>query len=297
MEALVAQRTAALEEKSAALEQSLDELHAAQALLIQQEKLASLGGLTAGIAHEIKNPLNFVVNFAGLNAELAGELRHALDAGDRQAADEALGYLEMNARKIYEHGQRADGILRGMLDHAQGQRGERLPVDLNDFVEEHAALAYHGARDRHGHFRCAVEVDVDADVDAMTVEAAPQELGRVLLNLLGNAFDAVRERAARTAGGDGDGYDPRVRVRTRRAPGGVVVEVEDNGVGIPAALRPRVFEPFFTTKPTGRGNVGLGLSLAHDIATAHGGTLTAAAADGATTFTLTLPARTDGAPA
>jgi len=296
MEGLVAERTAALQQKSRALEEkttalarSLEDLRTAQDRLIHQEKMASLGALTAGIAHEIKNPLNFVVNFAGLNAELAGELRDALAAGDDALTAETLDALETNARKVQEHGRRADGIVRSMLDHSRGERGDRRSFDVNDLVEEHVGLAYHGARARDRHFHCAVETYLDPAVGE--IEGMPQDVGRVLLNLLANAFDAVRARAH--PGGDGAAapYAPRVQVRTARVDGEVRIEVEDNGAGIPPEVRQRIFEPFFTTKPTGQGNTGLGLSMSHEIVVqGHGGRLEVASTPGeGTTFTVVLP--------
>ncbi len=289
MEGLVAERTVALEEKSEALEQSLDGLRGAQARLVQQEKLASLGGLAAGLAHEIKNPLNFVTNFAQLNVGLAADLREAFHTGDREMVEEMLVDLEANTQKIHEHGHRADGIVRGMLGHARGEGGQRQPFGLNALVEEHVALVYHGARARDGQFQCTVEIDLDPAVG--DVDGVPQEIARVLQNLLGNAFDAVRARA--TAGGDGAPFEPVVTVRTRRTGDSVTVAVGDNGPGVPADLRARIFEPFFTTKPTGQGT-GLGLSLSHGVVVGHGGALEVESVEGAgATFTVTLPSRNE----
>jgi signal transduction histidine kinase/ligand-binding sensor domain-containing protein len=286
----VEEANAKLEAANGRLEASLRDLRETQAQLVQSEKLASLGQLTAGIAHEIKNPLNFVNNFADLSVDLADEVGQELaEAGDRPASallDELgplLDDLRENARRIHEHGQRADRIVRAMLLHSRGGAGERGRVDLNRFVDEYANLAYHGARANDADFHVALERDLGADVGE--VEIVPQELGRVLINLITNAFHAVHERAAA-----GHGYAPAVTLRTRRRGGRVVLEVEDNGTGIPAATRERIFEPFFTTKPTGEGT-GLGLSLAYDIVTqVHGGQMSVESVEGeGTTFTVVLP--------
>jgi signal transduction histidine kinase len=243
--------------------------------------MASLGRLTAGIAHEIKNPLNFVNNFAGLSQELVAELEAEADPAVRQAL---LADLKANAAKIEEHGRRADAIVRAMMDHARGGSGERRSVALNGLVEEYARHAYHALRARHPAF--AVTLDLDLAEDAGEVEVVPQDIGRVLLNLLGNAFDAVRARAAEAEGT----YAPAVRVVTRRTDEGVEVRVEDNGCGMPAEVQARAFEPFFTTKPTGTGT-GLGLSMSYDVVTqGHGGTLTVESEPGVgSTFAMTLP--------
>ena len=275
LEAEVARRTAELR-------QALEDLERAQARLVQQEKMASLGQLTAGIAHEIKNPLNFVTNFAGLSADLLDELDETDDAAERA---ELLADLRTNAQKIEAHGARADAIVRSMMAHARSGAGAHRPVGLDALVAEHADLAWHGLRARRPHPTVALRRDLEAP--GARVEADPQELGRVLINLLDNAFDAVLERAS-TAG---PGYVPTVTVSTRAAGDAAVVRVEDNGTGMPEAVRARVFEPFFTTKPTGAGT-GLGLSLSHDVVVqGHGGSLEAESAEGeGSAFVVTLPA-------
>ena len=284
MEALVAERTAILEH-------ALRNLQEAQDRLVQQEKMASLGQLTAGIAHEIKNPLNFVNNFATLNAERVDELMAVAAANPAaRLADvgEALEDLRANAHRINEHGRRADAIVRSMMEHARGKPSDRRPVDLNRLVEEHVGFAFHGRRAKDPLFEVAIERDYDPAVGE--VEVVPQDLGRVLLNLLHNAFDALS-----TPSGDGRADDladpPRVVVRTRRRGAEVEIRVEDNGPGIPEPLRRRIFDPFFTTKPVGLGT-GLGLSLSHEIVVqGHGGTLAAESGDGAgAAFVVTLPA-------
>jgi signal transduction histidine kinase len=254
--------------------------------------MASLGKLTAGIAHEIKNPLNFVNNFALLSVDLADELDAALDAaGDtpaetlRQELAELVAELKANAAKIVDHGRRADGIVKSMLAHSRGGKGTRRPVDVNALVAEYADLAYHGMRAKHPGIQ--IHLKQELAPEAGSVSLVPEEIGRVLINLISNAFDAVRERNARNAADD----PPTVTVRTRPIPGAVEIEIADNGDGIPADVRERIFEPFFTTKPTGEGT-GLGLSIAYDIVTAgHGGALTVESHEGeGTRFTLCLPA-------
>ncbi|MEZ4700238.1 MAG: ATP-binding protein [Rhodothermales bacterium] len=263
-------------------------LAAAQQQLVVKEKLASLGQLTAGIAHEIKNPLNFVNNFADLSSDIVDELgrvidRHApaLPAADREQAEEMMSDLRLNVRKIAEHGRRADGIVKSMLLHARGTHGERQEVDLNGFVEENTTLAYHGFRASHPDV--SVQIERQYDPDAGRAAIVPQDIGRVLINLLNNAFYAVGERGR--AGGEAV-----VRVQTRAEADGVSITVADNGPGIPAPLKKRVFEPFFTTKPAGEGT-GLGLSLSYDIVThGHGGRLSMESDEGeGATFTVWLP--------
>ena len=272
------------------LEASLADLQAAQDQLVQAEKLASLGQLTAGIAHEIKNPLNFVNNFADLSVELADELADELHAHRDQPVEGLLGELDPllddlreNARRIHEHGQRADRIVRAMLLHSRGGTGEKARVDVNAFVEEYANLAYHGAKANDADFQ--VTLDRQLDAGAGEADVVPQEMGRVLINLLTNAFYAVQKRSGEPE------FAPLVTVRTRRDGEGVVVEIEDNGVGMTEETQRRVFEPFFTTKPSGQGT-GLGLSLAHDIVVGvHGGELAVESALGeGTTFTIAIPA-------
>ena len=250
--------------------------------------MASLGALTAGIAHEIKNPLNFINNFAEVNEELADELREAYEADPEIKLAElldVLDYLKQNAQVINQHGKRADGIVQAMMQHASGGTGEREAVAINALVDEYVDLAYHGKRAQTPGF--TVEIDRDYDEGVGTVSMVPQEIGRVLLNLLSNAFDAVHEEAdAETA------YEPAVQVSTRRNGDAVEIRIVDNGPGIDKDFREKIFEPFFTTKPTGTGT-GLGLSLAYDIVTqGHGGTLMVESTEGeGATFIVTLPTR------
>ncbi len=277
-------------ERTAELERSLEELRQAQDQLVQQEKMASLGALTAGIAHEIKNPLNFINNFAALSGELVDELREDVLAyaeadGKKNGELEALMRdLKTNASKIEEHGRRADGIVKSMLLHSRGTPGERQEVNLNTLVEEYVSLAYHGMRAQHAGFNVAIARDYGEYVK--TVEVVPQELGRVFINLLSNAFDAVHEQAARLDGH----YAPAVSVRTRALGDNVEIRVRDNGPGIPAGTREKIFEPFFTTKPTGEGT-GLGLSMSYDIVTqGHGGEMRVESTEGeGAAFVVMLP--------
>ncbi len=275
---------AALAQAHDALQQTHDQLKTIQKQLIHAEKMASLGQLTAGIAHEIKNPLNFVNNFADLNAELTEELEQALDESEPVAyLKELIGDLKRNMEVIAQHGRRADGIVRSMMEHMRGGAGRREPLNLNAFVSRTVlpVLKRSLAQDP----RIVVHEDYDEAVGAVPV--VPQELSRVLLNLLGNAFDAVQERTAEAD----DDYMPTVRVSTRRVGDRVEIRVSDNGVGVPAERRGRIFEPFFTTKSAG-ARTGLGLSLAYDIVVqGHGGTLTVESGEGkGATFVVGLPA-------
>jgi GAF domain-containing protein len=275
-----------------AAEAALADLRRAQDRLIQSEKMASLGQLTAGIAHEIKNPLNFVNNFAGLSVELLDELKETaspafagLAEDERADVDEIVAMLTGNLEKIAEHGRRADGIVKSMLEHSRGVSGERREVDLNALVDEALNLAYHGARAQDASFSITLERDLDPAVAA--IELAPQEMTRVFLNLFGNGFYAATKRAR----GNGEaGYRPTLQVSTRDLGDAVEVRVRDNGTGIPPEIREQLFQPFFTTKPTGEGT-GLGLSISWDIVTQqHGGTITVDSREGKfTEFTIHLP--------
>jgi signal transduction histidine kinase len=268
------------------------DLKAAQANLIQAEKMASLGQLTAGIAHEIKNPLNFVNNFASLSNELLEELKDEaepalaiLDGDKRAEIDETLVMLSGNLEKIAEHGKRADNIVKSMLEHSRGVSGERREVDLNGLVEEALNLAYHGARAHDQNFNITLERDYAASLQP--IELAPQEMTRVFLNLFANGFYAANKRAH--ANGEGS-FRPVLAVATRADGDAVEVRVRDNGTGIAPEIKDKLFQPFFTTKPTGEGT-GLGLSISYDIVTQqHGGTITVESEPGSfTEFTIRLP--------
>ncbi len=285
-------RSAELEAQQTELTLSLERLEKAQAQLVQQEKMASLGQLTAGVAHELKNPLNFVNNFAQLSVELLDDLEDELREDEARPVAEALAGsadlindLRSNAAKIREHGRRADGIIRSMLAHSRATPGPSRPAPLNSLLKEYIGLAYHGMRAEHSGFNVDIETDLSPEVGEVVM--VPEEMGRVFLNLLDNALQAVRERAQ----GGGPGYEPRLRVQSRPwREVGARVEITDNGTGIPKDARDRVFEPFFTTKPTGEGT-GLGLSLAYEIVVhGHGGELVLETEDGkGTTFVVGLP--------
>jgi signal transduction histidine kinase len=273
-------------------ERALSDLKQAQANLIQAEKMASLGQLTSGIAHEIKNPLNFVNNFAGLSVELLDELKEAADPGiatldedTRAEIDETIQMLTGNLEKIAEHGRRADGIVKGMLEHSRGGSGERRNVDLNKLVEEALDLAYHGARAQDQSFNVTVERDFGHGI--APIKLVPQDMTRVLLNLFSNGFYAAtrhRKEAHDAA------FMPTLKVTTRDLGDRIEIGVRDNGAGIPPEIKDKLFQPFFTTKPTGEGT-GLGLSISYDIVTQqHGGSITVESEPGAfTEFNIRLP--------
>ena len=262
-------------ERTAALDQSLTELKATQDQLIQREKLASLGELTAGVAHEIQNPLNFVNNFSEVSVELLTELEEEqekpVDERDVDLEKEILGDIKQNIGKISHHGQRAASIVRGMLQHSRTSTGQREPTDLNALTDEYLRLAYHGIRAKEKNFDVSLVTHFDPDLPA--VPTVSQDIGRVLMNLFTNAFYAVQERTQRGAASESGTYKPTVTVTTARVGDKVQIRVHDNGTGIPDEVRSKIFQPFFTTKPTGMGT-GLGLSLSYDIITkGHGGTI------------------------
>lgn len=281
---------AKVEERTRDLNTSLEDLHKAQNRLIQSEKLASLGQLTAGIAHEIKNPLNFVNNFASLSSELVDELQEVLqpanlDAKTRAEVDEIADLLKGNLGKVVQHGKRADSIIKNMLLHSRSGSGEHRPVEINALVEESLNLAYHGARAAQPSFNITLVRAYDPA--AGSADVYPQELTRVLLNLMSNGFYATEKRKA--AGAE-PGYEPTLSVTTRDLGDRVEIRVRDNGTGIPDSVKAKMFDPFFTTKPAGEGT-GLGLSLSHDILVKqHGGSIDVATEPGHfTEFTITLP--------
>jgi GAF domain-containing protein len=279
-----------VEARTRELAKSLEELRTAQDRLVQTEKLASLGQLTAGIAHEIKNPLNFVNNFSAVSVELIDELRQALggahlDSKLRGEIDEIADTLQGNLDKVVQHGKRADSIVKNMLLHSRQGSGERRPVDINALVEESLNLAYHGARAEKQGFNITLERSFDPA--AGEVDLFPQEITRVLLNLISNGFYAATKRKAETNGG---GYEPTLAATTKNLGDSVEITIRDNGAGIPPEVREKVFNPFFTTKPAGEGT-GLGLSISHDIIIKqHGGSIEVDTQPGEfTEFRLVLP--------
>jgi signal transduction histidine kinase len=278
-----------VQERTKELAKSLDDLRAAQDRLVQTEKLISLGQLTAGIAHEIKNPLNFVNNFAALSDELTDELHEVLAPVTlpddvRGEVDELSGLLKDNLQKIVQHGKRADSIVKNMLLHSRGGGGEHRPADVNALVEESLNLAYHGARTEKPQLNVTLRREFDPD--AGTIEVFPQEITRVLLNLLSNGFYAVAKRCSEA----GPGFEPTLSASTRNHGACVEVRIRDNGVGIPPEVKEKMFDPFFTTKPPGEGT-GLGLSMSHDIIVKqHGGRIDVETEPGQfTEFTILLP--------
>ncbi|WP_241737954.1 ATP-binding protein [Hymenobacter polaris] len=278
---------AQLNEQKETLQTALADLQTAQNQLVQSEKMASLGELTAGIAHEIQNPLNFVNNFSEVSAELVDELlEHRQQPSPDPALEaELLTDVRQNLHKISQHGHRASAIVRGMLEHARTSTGQKEPTDLNALLQEYGQLAYHSARAKDKAFQAHLALALDPQLGSVAV--VPQDVSRVLLNIFTNAFYAVQQKS-RMAGPD---YQPEVQVRTQRTAGQVCLQIRDNGLGIPEAIRQKIFQPFFTTKPTGEGT-GLGLSLSYDIITkGHGGTLGLDSVEREyTEFTITLPA-------
>jgi len=246
------------------LNKSLKDLKSAQAQLIQSEKMAGLGELTAGIAHEIQNPLNFVNNFSDVNTELVDEATQEIDNGNISEAKAILNDIKANEEKINYHGKRADAIVKGMLQHSRINTGTNTPTDINKLADEYLRLAYHGLRAKDKSFNAALKTEYDESIDNINI--IPQEIGRVLLNLINNAFYAVSEKKKQQA----EHYEPTVSIKTKKMNGKIEVCVKDNGNGIPQKIVDKIFQPFFTTKPTGLGT-GLGLSLSYDIVKAHGG--------------------------
>jgi signal transduction histidine kinase len=278
-----------VESRTKELSQSLHDLRTAQDRLIQTEKLASLGQLTAGIAHEIKNPLNFVNNFSAVSAELIDELNETLKSADlddktREEIDELTHMLKGNLEKVVQHGKRADSIVKNMLLHSREGSGEHRPADINAIVEESLNLAYHGARAEKAGFNITLKRDLDPNVGM--VDLYPQEITRVFLNLISNGFYAATKR--KEAGEEG--FEPALVASTKDLGNKVEIRIRDNGTGIPPEVKEKIFNPFFTTKPAGEGT-GLGLSMSHDIVVKqHGGTIDVDTKPGAfTEFIITLP--------
>lgn len=291
LEARVEARTREIQEKNAELEKALLQVREAQNRLVTQEKLASLGALTAGIAHEIKNPLNFVNNFAQLSADLIREMQELtekvspkLDKNDAADFEDILGMLLQNVEKINEHGQRADNIVKGMLAHSRGKAGERVPTDLNALLTEYTKLAYHGLRAQDNTFNVTLEFQLDSAVGKIPL--VPQDLSRAVLNIVNNGCYAAHERRKK----EGAAFAPTLTVASKVAGDRVEVRIRDNGTGISKDKIQKIFEPFFTTKPTGQGT-GLGLSMTYDIVVQqHQGELRVESEEGQfAEFIITLP--------
>lgn len=285
---LIAEQNELLEkqvnERTAELKQSIDDLKLTQKQLVQSEKMASLGELTAGIAHEIQNPLNFVNNFSEVSIELLEEMEQEAAKGDIGEVRAISGDIRQNLEKIVHHGKRADNIVKGMLQHSRQSTGHKESTDVNALADEYFRLAYHGLRAKDKGFNATLKTDFDTTLPEL--ELLPQDFGRVLLNLFTNAFYSVRQKQLSAP----DGYQPTVSVATLRRDGFLDIKVKDNGMGIPAAIKDKILQPFFTTKPTGEGT-GLGLSLSYDIIVkGHGGNIAIDSTEGeGAEFTISVP--------
>jgi signal transduction histidine kinase len=270
-------------EQAKEIKKAYSELKATQSQLIQSEKMASLGELTAGIAHEIQNPLNFVNNFSEVNIELIEELGEEVTNGNLDEVIALAKDIKENEQKINHHGKRADSIVKGMLQHSRLSNGVKEPTNINALADEYLRLAYHGLRAKDKSFNAKMETDFDESIDTINIVA--QDMGRVILNLITNAFYVVQEKKNLQP----EGYEPTVSVGTKIKGKQVLISIQDNGSGIPKKVLDKIFNPFFTTKPSGKGT-GLGLSLSYDIVKAHGGELKVETKEGeGTTFTIVLP--------
>ena len=287
LEIQVAERTAELQGQKEKLQKALDKLKATQVQLIQSEKMASLGELTAGIAHEIQNPLNFVNNFSEVSSELLDEMNEEIDKGDFEEVKSIANDIKMNLEKINFHGKRADSIVKGMLQHSRIGNNVKELININKLADEYLRLAYHGLRAKDKSFNADLVTEFDEELPKINV--LPEEIGRVLLNLFTNAFYATHQMQKKS----GEEYKPMVSVKTALKGKGIEITVKDNGMGIPKAIKEKIMQPFFTTKPTGEGT-GLGLSLSYDIVVkAHGGTIKIESEEGqGATFIVSLPLNT-----
>ncbi|HEY5463045.1 MAG TPA: ATP-binding protein [Hanamia sp.] len=269
--------------QTAEIRTTLDNLKSTQKQLIQSEKMASLGELTAGIAHEIQNPLNFVNNFSEVNRELIAEMREEIAKGNYDEVNTLAKDVEENEEKINHHGKRAGDIVKGMLQHSRSSTGVKEPTDINALVDEYLRLSYHGLRAKDKEFNATMKVDFDKTIGKINI--IPQDIGRVLLNLYNNAFYAVNQQKSQNL----ISYEPTVSVTTKKTDNHVIITVSDNGNGIPKNIVDKIFQPFFTTKPTGSGT-GLGLSLSYDIVKAHGGEIKVETEEGVgSEFIIQLP--------
>jgi len=273
--------------RTAQLKKTIEELENTQGQLIQSEKMASLGELTAGIAHEIQNPMNFINNFSEVSHELMDEMMEEIDKGEIEEAKEISVDIKQNLEKIGHHGQRASSIVRGMLEHSRNSSGQKEDIDINVLADEYLRLAYHGLRAKDKSFNAKFDTEFDDTIGK--IEIIPQDMGRVMLNLINNAFYAVTDRKEKESD---ESYQPTVKVTTEKQKDQVKITVEDNGSGIPKDIKDKIFQPFFTTKPSGKGT-GLGLSLTYDIITqGHGGALELDSEEGkGTVFTIYLPVK------
>jgi two-component system, NtrC family, sensor kinase len=273
-----------VEERTKELKQSIAELKTTQSQLIQAEKMASLGELTAGIAHEIQNPLNFVNNFSEVSVELVEELEDAIQKNDEEEVSALATDIKDNLTKIAHHGKRADSIVKGMLQHSRTSTGKKEPTDINALADEFLRLSYHGLRAKDKSFNATMKTNYDPNLGK--IDVAPQEIGRVLLNMFTNAFHSIDDKKKLNI----DGYEPILEVSTTRQNNNVVIRVKDNGMGIPAKVLDKIYQPFFTTKPTGKGT-GLGLSMSYDIIKSHGGEIKVESKEGeGAEFIISLPA-------
>jgi len=277
-----------LEAAKETVEQTLVDLKQAQQQLVQSEKMASLGELTAGIAHEIQNPLNFVNNFSEVNRELLSEMKAEIEKGNMEEVKTIANDIIGNEEKINHHGKRADAIVKGMLQHSRAGGGQKEPTDINALCDEYLRLAYHGLRAKDKSFNAKFETNLDKGISKINI--IPQDIGRVLVNLINNAFYAVNEKQKHaSASSASNGYEPSVTVTSKKDDEGIELSVTDNGNGIPQKVLDKIFQPFFTTKPTGQGT-GLGLSLAYDIIKTHNGEIKVESTEReGTTFTIRLP--------
>lgn len=283
LEKRVEDRTLELSQQKEMLQKSLNSLKSAQLQLIQSEKMASLGVLTAGIAHEIQNPLNFVNNFSDINKELLIDMKDEINKGNLDEVRVIANDITENEEKINHHGRRADAIVKGMLQHSGGNTGAMEPTDINVLCDEYLRLSYHGFKAKDKSFNAAIKTDFDSSLGK--IEIVPQDIGRVLLNLFTNAFYALSKKKSASD----SSYQPTVLVQTIKLSDNVKIIIQDNGVGIPPKIADKIFQPFFTTKPTGEGT-GLGLSISYDIIKAHGGKLTVESEEGIkTTFIVEIP--------
>ncbi|MEO8412267.1 MAG: ATP-binding protein [Ginsengibacter sp.] len=291
LEKIVEERTSELREQKEQVERTLTELKSTQSQLIQSEKMASLGELTAGIAHEIQNPLNFVNNFSEVNTELIEEMKEEITRGNMEQVIAIASDIKENEQKINHHGKRADAIVKGMLQHSRKNTGQREPTDINALADEYLRLSYHGLRAKDKSFNATIKTDFDESTGKINI--VPQDIGRVLLNLFNNAFYAVAEKNAsifqQTRGSDERQYEPMVAISTKKLNNSVILTVKDNGNGIPPNVSDKIFQPFFTTKPSGKGT-GLGLSMSYDIIKVHGGEIKVETQEGeGSAFIITLP--------